>query len=164
MWRTVDNALSAHPRTAKVEYRPVDNECGQMCTKSHSVDRTPLISTRKLVSFFERFFCPKSVENSDFVVTIPRPVFVFGICRELRSFHTECGMTVDSIGVALLDFLLRTVGVFVRSPRYGASHASSLVWGSHVRPREHSRPIALRRSEQGTRELSPLAQDRLVAD
>src|SRR5436190_17018504 len=108
MWRTVDNALSARPRTAKVEYRPVDNECGQMCTNSISVDRTPPISTLDLVSFFERFFCPKSVENSDFGVTIPRPIPVFGICRELQSFHTKCGMTVDSIAVARSDLISRT--------------------------------------------------------
>ena len=103
MWRTVDNALSAPPRTANVACDPVDNACGQMCTNFQVTAEIQSVCTSELMTLFERFFCPKSVENSDFVVTIPRPIFVFGICRELRSFHTKCGLAVDSTAVALVN-------------------------------------------------------------
>jgi hypothetical protein len=65
MWRTVDNALSAHPRTANVACHPVDNACGQMCTNFHVTAEIESICTPELVTLFERFFCPNSDENSE---------------------------------------------------------------------------------------------------
>ena len=164
MWRTVDNALSARARTANVACHSVDNACGQMCTKFLVTTGIESICTPDLVTLFERFFCPNSVENSESVVTVPRSNFVFGICRELQSFHTKCGLTVDSTAVAFVRVVSRAIRVTDVTATHGAAHASNLVWGSHVRPREHSGTIALRRAGEGTRQLSPLAQDRFVAD
>ena len=34
MWSTVDNSVTPLARNVKPGWHPVDNECGQMCTKS----------------------------------------------------------------------------------------------------------------------------------
>ena len=83
MWRTVDNALSARPRTANAACHPVDNACGQMCTNFQVTAEIQSVWTPELVTLFVRFFCPNSVENSESVVTVRRSNHVFGICREL---------------------------------------------------------------------------------
>src|SRR5204863_3672528 len=45
-------------------------------------------------------------------VTVPQSNLVFGICRELRSFHTKCGLAVDSTAVALVSVVSYAFRVF----------------------------------------------------
>jgi hypothetical protein len=98
-------------------------------------------------------------EKSHAEVTIFRAISTRISCREIAAFHTDCGKPVDSTAVAIRCCDSRAMTVEWSRAHRDLEHcdAASVDWSTYIRAREHPSAIALRRSSQRTRELSPLA-------
>ena len=100
MWSTVDNSVSLRAGSAKLWRTSVDNDCGQMCTKSLFVHDFVRASPPICGPLFGQFFVPISTDSWRGGVTDVAP-FACRIFVDNPGVSTiQCGKVVDSTGVA----------------------------------------------------------------